>query len=304
MSTNSNYTPSAGRSFSSEIYYQAESLGPFNAVAGHSSFAAYCTFILRGGIQDIAANMVEQVLWGNLNVADQRGWEISLIGGSGNTLFLAARIGTGADIVNAAVLITGTQADGIITPIERLVMAGLWYDGTTLYLSINGVLAAYDASAAPSPSNLLARIGAGHAAVAADPAINVDIVSVGYFNEADFDGGGGGIGEFASDAFSASRANSGMSAYLRPISAIDWTHRYDFAASTGATIIKQPDGSALSSFGLAPATLEDLGGQGLSNPDRETNTAAPLTRVGAVHAFTRKNADWYAGGAFLTAQGG
>jgi hypothetical protein len=305
--SNNNYTATAGRNFSTGGYYQAPDSGTFNTLfPADGSFAAFCTFIMRGGVQTL--DVPDAIfLWGNL--ANQSGWSLQLQPGIDNALTLAATIGSGGAIASATAQLFDGANPGLPTPIERLLQAGIWYDGTNVYLTINGVIAAYTATLLPAPSALPATLGAGNSPIS-NPAIDIDICNCGFYNEQSFAGAplGDVIGQFAGEAFNSSRETLGASNFITPSQGLDWTHRYDFATaapSTAASITKTSSGSVIAQPATAPASLPDLGGFGVQNPNLATNAAVALAKQGAnpINLFTRKNVDWYSGARFLTPQG-
>jgi hypothetical protein len=249
----------------------------------------------------VGQSFTTQFLWGNLDTANNAGWGLVLRQGNGNVLELHAELGAAGAVAVVSYPLTGqTAINAVLTPIERAIIAGIWTDGTTLLLTVNGVIAAFGAAGGVmSPSALPARLGAGEAAVPISPAGFCDIISCGFFNELSFAGALVTIGQLAATGFDAARgsANSG---YIEPSLGIDWVHRYEVASASrglGATIQKSPAGARLTGVAAAPATMSDLGGQGIGNLN--VNTATALNKVGpSTYIVGRKNLDWASFGAF------
>jgi len=297
MSTNNNYAPVARGFKAANDYYVSPDVGAFNAVHASGSFAAYVTLLLSGSIQTAAYGALQAMhLWGNRDSVGATGWSLNTTIGAGPDIQFSA-------LMNAVAFNFVLTTPLNPTPIERLVMLGLWYDATNLWLTVNGVVVGNVASAALSPSAVAARIGSSPTDPLL-PATFAEIVSVGYSDEFDLASSDGVIGTLAASAFDAARADFG-SGYLSANSGWDWTHRYDFRGATGGTIVKTAQGARVLAYPDAPATLIDRGGQGSANPNLVTNVPVDLTRVtaGANGLFvnTRKNPDWVSLGTYIEA---
>src|SRR5512147_3174457 len=141
--SNNNYIQSIGGFDGGEgpaAFYASPNAGPFNTRnAADGSFAAFCTFYLRGETVMMPSSLPSSsaFLWGNLS--GNTGWALHLVLTS-NVLNLVASIGTGAAVVAASFPLTATAlpSGNPTSVIERLIMAGLWFDGADMVLSVNG----------------------------------------------------------------------------------------------------------------------------------------------------------------------
>ncbi len=314
---NDNYCAAltAFTSSGSDAYYIAGSASPFNALNLAGGFAAYVTFILRGASQNVVSP-VNQFLWGNLT--GNNGWAFQLTQGNQAQLLLQCILGDGSGTnVTAFRLTSDSNVDPAFqtgNPIERLIMAGLWYTGEDLYMTINGAIVALAEDVDLALSSVPARIG-----IAPDgsiPCTTVDIVSVGYSNNLNLTAAGGDptnvsplVGDFAGNAFAAARdtMNSGP---INRDAGLDWVRRYEARQSAeGAVgvITKGVTTAKVAIRAAGPAPLNDIGNQTYATaiPSFTPVTVAPepLTRVSVTsgplvfpQVVGRKNVDWYAGG--------
>lgn len=290
-----------------QAYYRATEVGPFNQVSPEDgSFCAYVTFILRGDIQAAAWPTCD--LWGNLLA--NRGWGLSLNATVDGDGILTATVGDGTTVGTAQYKLTGDASSATVpfnavSPIERLIMAGIWWTGADLFLTINGSIVAVTEALDPLvASAAFATLGAS--ADGQRGATPVDIVAAGYSSNLTF----GvtpqpAIGGYAGVAFAAARDTMGCN-LLYPDAGIDWEHNYNIRTAVQGTvgnISKTAAGTRVApSLPLGPASLPDSGNRSTSpaTSSYTPTTVAPaaLARIGAAlpRVIGRKNVDWYAGG--------
>jgi len=314
---NDNYCAAltAFSSSGADAYYVAASSSPFNALNAVGGFAAYCTFIVRGASQNVVSP-ASQFLFGNLS--GNTGWGLHLAQGNDAQLFLQAILGSGSGTNVAAFRLTSNtiQDPSYVggNYIERLIMAGLWYTGTDLFLTINGAIVAVAEDLDLALSTAPARLGISPAGI--DPCTVTDIVSVGYSNNLNFTAAGAAlantsilVGDFAGNAFSAARdtMNSGP---INRDAGLDWVRRYDVrqsAENSVGVVDKSALGTKVSVRSAGPSPLLDCGNQTYATaiPTFTAVTVTPenLTRVALIsgslilpQVVGRKNVDWYAGG--------
>ena len=279
MPNNANYLATLNCGVDS--FYTALSAGAFNQRSATGSFAAFVAFIVRGDFQRFALPLsviTEQWLWGNADGSS--GWSLTLENGVEGPVFVARVF----NLAGVAV----SQSFAIGNVFERLTMLGLWFDGTNVYLSANGVVVTGVATAGIRNSARPPRLGAdalgGPAVMGAD---SIDFISCGYA-PVDLDGAAGTasgtLGRLVGSSYVAfCEALDG--AFLDPNQGIDWLHRYSIeAVSAGllATTVKTVDGSRVTAAAAAPATLPDVGNGGPVSGGSGGPVALTRTSTGTV----------------------
>ncbi len=308
---NNNYVVAAQNLDNDNAFYQAAAAAPFNPAG---DFAAFVLFWLDGTAQSQAAENADSAdIWGNAFNAGNDGWSIEIDPGGGALpgaavdMVLVATVGDGAARVRAAFPLSLSTVGAGVMPsyINRLILAGLWYDSAaqTVWLSVNGSLQPPSAALAGaySPSANAPSLGRSNLSGTGQ---GVSIVAAGFSPAPAAFPLASNAGGLAAENFVKSReALDGH--YLYWIGGLDWVHRYQFSSAlTQGTIATSPTGPVLQSFPALPASLPDLGGLGPTNattPGLGANPVA-LNRVDDVLANSwlvqNRNPDWYSGGAF------
>lgn len=312
--SNDNYV-SALQSFDTGEYFEAPDVGTFNP--GNAPFAAFALVTIRGAWQDATAGAnpnTPQFIWGNFDtVGGAAGWGFQLTRALQVPQISAFAAGS---VVNFALDSSGANAQWA----ERLMLLGLFYDGTQIYLTVNGTIVADPvALAAMVNSTFVARVGQ-NPNNAVDTAFDSGYVhGVGYTTaflpEVPLPAPApDNVGFLASAHFSACREDLNAGLFFK-LNGSDWTHRYrvsDMALTAAqAAVLRNTTGSAVAQTALAPASWPDVGNQqfaplpGLTPP---VVTPTPLARVSAetpnsISLTSIKNPDWYQGGTFTFVPG-
>lgn len=305
---NNNYVTGVERLGAANRAYTAAASGPFN-LAG--DFCAFVLFWVFGRYQSQTAAVAKAMeLWGNFDSVGSTGWGLRIVPDAGDAEIpvLQAIVGDGVGTCeNNLPLARITPGEGS-SYIERLIMAGLWYDSVNqnVRLSVNGSLqAGTPALANPyAPSAVPPSLGMG----AAGDADDVAFVACGYGrpgfpNILDTDSGA-----FAGSSFYSARAsNSG--GFLEPDLGTDWIHRYELTSAVsgvgGGVIQKNAAGPTIVTRVPAPDALLDVGGTGFANLELPSLTPNPVNLLAVdgqspeiSRIAIRRNPDWYHGGAF------
>jgi hypothetical protein len=259
-------------------------------------------FWIGGGVQvPGSAFGTRQCLWGNIDFDAGTGWGIFLTPSASQIALTAALYAAGGPLSSGLTLSVATRSSFV----ERLICAGLWYDGENLSLSINGSLMPVGTNGGGADPYIASARAAtlGANPVASEPATNARILSAGYapalLTNDD-------IGAAAGNHFSQCREAYG-GAYLAAPN-LDWAHRYEVSAGvpagTSGTITKTAAGAVVTATPVAPAALADVGNLG---PQAFPGTApVALNRVGALNLRLAQiaNPDWYDSAGFaFTAPG-
>ncbi len=301
----------------SGIAYRSASAGAFNAQTVGGAFAAMVAFKINVESLIPGQAAVARTLWGNLNASAFSGWGLSLSVAS-SQLVVRASLGDGSAVNAVSFPITGANK---IQAAEQLIMAGLWFDGTDLHLTINGVIVATVDDAGPyAPSSFNVSLGINATTPPTESASGCEIFAAGYMNGLNFTSATT-VARNAGPAFNALRAsNCGSPAFSNY--GPSWTHFYSAIANgIAGNLVKKPAGAYLQPLetapqGLAeaPGTLIDLGNKTPFASDADSFVAVPYNPInlsryapdedphpGQPWVNGHKNLDWYQGANFTYA---
>ncbi len=215
-------------------------------------------FWIDSGVQLIGESFTtRQFLWGNLDEANTNGWGLMLepVGGQ---LVLTARVYTALGPREASAALSGP---GLPAFIERLILADFYYDGTSLYLAINGSIVAVDDAISPDlyqPSQLVPRLGGE--VLGTSPASSCRIAAVAYTAATDAIAADT-VGAVAGAHFADVRAAVAGVARAPAAPELPWLHAYDVAQNPGrpGRVTKSAAGVVVAAEPTAPVLLIDDG---------------------------------------------